>query len=213
MSRIANAEGASPTPLAEHVPPITTVSSAAPAREQQRETRPHDHDEPRTPRRRVTTAIGQLTPPAHLLTSQRPACFLKRKPQPIRRDPSVLDDSPSRGRTPGFVPSTGQRHDQRMAAALGRRDLGTLSRSAGCAGPGVTASTELSAASAVGELQIRAQEPRRRHDGPWRRSDAGHRRAQRGGIGCAAAPARPVHALVTPTEQPPGPGPPRASET
>ncbi len=46
MSRVANAEGASPTPLPEHVPPITTVSSAAPAREQQRERGRHDHEDP-----------------------------------------------------------------------------------------------------------------------------------------------------------------------
>ena len=67
------AEGASPTPLPEHVPPITTVSSAAPPGEHQRKHGRHDHEEPRTPRRRVTTTIA-AHPACTLLTSQRPAC-------------------------------------------------------------------------------------------------------------------------------------------
>ena len=73
MSRIANAEGASPTPLPVHVPPITTVSSAAPAREQQRKRGRTTTMSTRTPRRRVTTAIA-AHPSCTLLTSQRPAC-------------------------------------------------------------------------------------------------------------------------------------------
>ena len=93
------------------------------AGEQQRKRGRHDHEDPdAAPAGHDRHRRSPLLHAAH-----QPAAgpLLKREPQPIRRDPSVLD---GRGRDdePGRRSDRGQRHDPRVAAALGRRDLSAL---------------------------------------------------------------------------------------
>ena len=98
-----------------------------------------------------------------------------------------------------------------MAGALGRRDLGTIPHQL-AAQARRDRLHRSRAGPAVGELQVRAQEPPGNTTGEaqiWTRKPAG--------ADVAAAAARrvgaPVHARSLPTDQPPGPGPPGASET
>ena len=89
MSRIANAEGASPTPLPVQVPPITTVSSAAPPASSSGNAGRHDHEHADAAPAGHDRHRG--SPLLHVAHQPAAGPFLERKPQPIRRDPSVLD--------------------------------------------------------------------------------------------------------------------------
>jgi hypothetical protein len=93
----------------------------------------------------------------HIAHQPPTALFLEREPQPIRRDPSVFDRR-RRDDEPGRRSDRGQRNGARVPAALGWRGLTALSDQL-AAQRGRDALHRPTACPAVGELQVRAQEP------------------------------------------------------
>ena len=163
----------------------------------------------RTPRRRVTTAIA-AHPSCTSLTNHRPPCFPEREPQPIRRDPSVLD-ARRRDDEPGRRSDRGQRNDARVAAALGRRDLGAL-------GDQLTAQPGRDAPSPTQRFPCRTRTADTRRGTAARDDRQGAGRPWKSAGGRGAATAAPwlgatVHARPASTGERPRPAWPRGSET
>ena len=156
MSRVAAADGASPTPLPpEHVPPSSTVRRAAPPASTNG-TALATTTRTRTPRRRVTTAIA-AQPSSTLLTSQRPA---RSRSEKRSRYAAIPPSSTVAVATtnPGVVPTTPQRHHPRVANALSRSDLHAFADQL-AAERGSDRPHRPRARPPVGEPQIRAEKP------------------------------------------------------
>ena len=120
------------------------------------------------------------SPRLHAAHQPAASLCLKDEPQPVPRDPSIVD---SRGRDdePGRRSDRGQRHEPRVAAALGRRGLSALPDQL-AAEPGGDRVHPAGASPAVREPQIREQEPRSddaRGTQICRRHRRAHRRRQR----------------------------------
>ena len=195
MSRIANAEGASPTPLPVQVPPITTVSNAAPPAS--RSGKPAATTiSTRTPRRRVTTAIAAhpswTSPTSHRPPASRSANRSRYAAIPPSSTPAVARTNP------GLVPST----CSHTTCGWRARSAGVTwarSRTSWLRRPGVTACTEIARGPAVDEPQIRAQEARGNTTrevqiGPGNRRAHTWRRWLRGGSAyrCTHGHCRPI---------------------